>query len=205
MGYHAILEDPGERLLTLAEWARLPEDDLGELVDGRLVEEEVPDAAHEVIVVFLVRMLAGWIIPRGGLVLGSDAKFAVKPTRGRKPDASVFFPGTRLPPRSGVIRTPPDVMIEVVSPTLRDGRRDRVEKLREYAAFGVRWYWIVDPQLRIIEIFELGADGRYTYALGATEGVASEIPGCDGLSLDMDALWSEVDRLGPAEAEDPLP
>lgn len=187
--------------VTLADWVSLPEDEPGELVDGRLVEEELPDAIHEVIVAWITRMLGNWLVPRGGLVLGSEAKFAVSAPRGRKPDASAYLPSSRMPPRRGAIGAPPDIMVEVLSPTPRDARRDRVEKLQEYAAFGVRWYFIIDPQARTFELLELGPDGRYVHIRPAFAGVVSEVPGLEGLSLDLDALWSEVDRLGPESGE----
>ena len=190
--------------MSFAEWVDLPEDEPGEFVGGQLVEEELPDAIHEVIVVWVIRVLGGWLIPRGGLVLGSEAKFAVSAPRGRKPDTSAYLPGSRKPPRRGAISIPPDIMVEVVSPTPRDARRDRVEKIQEYAAFGVRWYWIVDPQERTLEIFELGADGRYVHALAVADGVVERVPGGEGLTLDLDALWSEVERLGPESGEGPL-
>jgi Uma2 family endonuclease len=206
MSQAAILDERSERPMSLAEWAAMPEDEPGELVDGRLVEEEVPSYVHEIIVVWFARMLGNWLALRGGLVGGSDAKFAVKPTRGRKPDLSAYLPGSRKPPRQGLIHVPPDIMVEVVSPTPKDGRRDRVEKLKEYAAFGVRWYWLVDPQLRSLEILELGGDGRYVHALDATDGPIESVPGCEGLTLDLDALWAEADRLETndgAEGPDP--
>lgn len=182
--------------MSLADWADMDEDEDGEFVDGRLEEEEMPSVEHEMVVAWIIRMLGNWLAPRGGIVAGSDAKFAVRPpNRGRKPDAFAYLPG-RKPPRRGMVEIPPDIMIEVVSPTPRDGRRDRVEKLEEYAAFGVRWYWLVDPQLRSLEVLELGADGRYVHALAVAESVVIErVPGCEGLTLNLGELWAEIDRL----------
>jgi len=180
--------------MTLEEWASLSEDEPGEFVAGFLEEEEVPDLAHESVVVWSTATLRTWLTGRGGFVFGSEAKFAVLPSRGRKPDASVYLPGRTGLPRRGVVRVPPDIMIEVLSEGPRDARRDRIDKPDEYAAFGVRWYWLFDPLARTFEVFELGADGRYVRALAAATGKVN-VPGCDGLVLDLDDLWSEVDRL----------
>lgn len=195
MAQETLVESPAVAELSLEDWVAMPEDDLGEVVEGRLVEEEVPDYVHEVVVSFLNYVLRVWIAPLGGMVAGSGAKFAVAPRRGRKPDLTVYLPGSKLPPARGLVSVPPDIAVEIVSPKPRDGRRDRVEKVDEYAAFGVRYYWIVDPRLRSLEILELGSDGRYVHVLGATEGKVESVPGCEGLSLDLDALWAEIDRL----------
>jgi Uma2 family endonuclease len=190
-----MMQQPAGQLpMTLAEWADRDEDEPGELVDGHLVEEEEVGALHDAVGAWLVWVLMGWLGPRGGTVLLSDTRFGVSPRRGRKPDTSVYFPGRR-PPAHGLVTTPPDIMIEVVSPRPKDARRDRVEKTNEYAAFGVRYYWIVDPALRSFEIFELDASSRYAKVVGALEGVVENVPGCEGLAIDLDALWALADRL----------
>src|SRR3954451_3568457 len=79
--------------LTLKEWADLPDDVAGELVDGRLVEEEMPTRGHERAVAWLCTRLLEYLEPRGGEVLGSEHKYGVGARRGRKPDLSVVFPG----------------------------------------------------------------------------------------------------------------
>ncbi|MFT3769154.1 MAG: Uma2 family endonuclease [Minicystis sp.] len=187
----------GPPRMTVEAWASMPEDEPGELVAGYLEEEEVADYEHETIVSSLNAVLRGWVVPLGGFVAGSEAKFAIREDQGRKPDLSVYLPGGRVPPRSGPIRVPPDIAIEVVSPAPLDSRRDRIDKLLDYQAFGVRWYWLVAPALRTLEVFTLGEDSRYVCVLGAVEGRVA-LPGCGDLTLDLDALWAEIDRLGPA-------
>jgi Uma2 family endonuclease len=189
-----------EPVMSLAEWADLPEDEPGEIVDGRLVEDEVPSFVHELVVAWLVSVLNAWGWSRGAFVAGSGVKLGVSAATGRMADVIVYFAGDRLPPRRGLVRVPPDIAIEIVSPTPRDARCDRIDKLDEYAAFGVRWYWIVDPGVHTVEVFELNADGRYVHRLGAADGVIEEVPGCPGLRLDLDGLWARVDELPPDEA-----
>jgi Uma2 family endonuclease len=183
------------RAMTLEEWADLDEDQEGELVDGRLEEEEMTTMAHEVVVAWTMDALRRWLQPQGGWVLASQHKLAVSPRRGRIPDVVAYFPGRPVPAREAKLATrPPDVAIEVVSTRPRDARRDRVDKKADYGAWGLPAYWIIDPRVRLLEVLQLGPDGRYVDALSATNGT-HDIPGCPGLQLDLDALWAEVDRL----------
>lgn len=183
------------RRMSFEEWVALPEDEPGELVDGFLVEEEVPDYTHEVVVAWLIQVLRNWGSERGALVAGSGAKFRVTPRRGRMPDVTVYFAGAKKPPKFGLIATAPSIAIEVISRKARDQRRDRVEKVAEYAEFGVRWYWLVDPGLRTLEILERAADGRYLRVIEASDGAIEHVPGCEGLEIALPDLWAEIDRL----------
>src|SRR5438093_284464 len=124
--------------LTLEQWAAMPEDEPGELVDGRLEEEEMPDFVHELIVTWLGHAFRSWLSGLGGFVGGSGVKFAVGLRRGRKPDLSVYLAGGGRPPRRGLVRLPPDIVVEVISPRPADVRRDRVEKMNDSAALSAQ-------------------------------------------------------------------
>lgn len=125
--------------------------------------------------------------------------------RRRRPHCTrpFYLEGRRQPGKMvGATRRPPSILVEVLSPRPRDVRRDVVDKKKEYAAFGVSYYWIVDPVARVVEVFELGPDGRYAVALTASEG-RHATPGCTGLEIDLDALWADIEKLPDDEEDDP--
>lgn len=186
--------------MTLEQWAALDEEVEGELVDGYLEEEEMPTVVHELLVTWLATVLRSWASRRRGFLLGSDTKIAVGPRRGRKPDLSVFLPPSLPAASDTLVRVPPHLVVEITSPRPRDTRRDRIDKLTDYARARVRNYCIVDPQLRSFELYELGGDGRYTVAMTAVRGRV-RLTDCPGLVIDLDALWKEVDRAERAGAE----
>lgn len=192
----AAPESGTRRRLTLEEWASLDGDVSGELVGGMLTEEEVADWAHENVVLFLGEALRAWARAHGGFVGGSAIKYALSETLGRKPDLSVFLGGREAPPRAGAVWRAPDLMVEVISSSPSDIRRDRIDKMDEYAAFGVRWYWLVDLNARMFEVFERDEHGSYARRIGVVGGTVTAVPGLPALSIDLDALWAEIDALG---------
>jgi Uma2 family endonuclease len=183
----------GTTSVTIDDWAALDEDDSRELVDGVLEEAEVPSVLHEVIVTWLHLLLGPYFRASGGITLGA-VKLAIQPRRGRIPDLACYGGGKRLP-RHGVVTMPPDVVIEVVSSSPEDERRDRIAKPQDYAELGASHYWIVDPWLRSIEIFGLDAQARYVRLVAATRGQIDPVPGLPDLKVDVDAMWAEIDRL----------
>jgi Uma2 family endonuclease len=52
------------------------------------------------------------------------------------------------------IQGSPDLVIEILSPSTET--RDRDIKLEQYLRFGVRGYWLIDPQERTLEVLKAG-------------------------------------------------
>ena len=137
---------------TWDDFVALEEDDLRELIDGELLEVEVPTRIHEFIVMMLGHFLNAWAIPReAGFVLASGYKIKITERRGVMPDVQFFRRGftSAEPTEQGLVSGHPDLSIEIVSPS--SGKYDRVIKLGYYASIGLPEYWIVDPAARTLE------------------------------------------------------
>ena len=57
---------------------------------------------------------------------------------------------------------PPDLVVEIVSP--ESGLIDRQRTFDLYQRFGVKEYWIVDQDEKVVEVYRLGPDGSYRRA-----------------------------------------
>ncbi len=172
---------------TWDDFLDLPEDDRRELLDGWLVETEMPTFEHEAVVAFFVFHLFGWARQHGGRVVASGYKVKVGPRRGVMPDVQYYRPG-RTPPSQALVEGAPDIGIEVVSSS--SGRYDRVTKLNYYCAIGLPEYWLVDPAEQSVHRFLLH-DGRY--AVTVLDGNVTFAPeSLPGLSIPLDELWAQL-------------
>ena len=189
----AIIDAMELHKVTLAEWEALDIHDVRELVDGVLEEPEMTGFLHAAVVAWLSARLHDYFEKKGGFVGASCVKVVTGSQSGRVPDLLCYAKG-RKPNADGLVRLPPDIVVEVISKRPRDARRDRVEKPRDYAKMGVKQLWLVDPQLRTFEIWQLDRRRRYEQEVAVTKGVV-RAPGLPGLRIDVDALWKRVDGL----------
>jgi Uma2 family endonuclease len=77
----------------------------------------------------------------------------------REPDVLLVRPDQIVDRRRPVVGA--ELVMEVISEGKRNRDRDLVEKRSEYAAAGIREYWIIDPETRCIEVLALTAGGEY--------------------------------------------
>jgi Uma2 family endonuclease len=83
----------------------------------------------------------------------------------------------------------PDLVLEILSPS--SSQNDKIRKKRQYARFGVKEYWIVDPYHRAVDQFVL-ADDKYdlleTYS--AEERLTSPLFPC--ISIDLGKVFEPI-------------
>jgi Uma2 family endonuclease len=146
----ALTHPPG-RLLTIAEYAALSEDDRNrwELQEGNLVMSPSPTPRHMVAAAELYAQLRTQL--PGDLRAIPDVDLDVQlapdgePGTARRPDLVVVrrTEFDRVDREGGLLRAASTVLVvEVVSPGSR--RTDTLVKRGEYADAGIPHYWIID-------------------------------------------------------------
>ena len=175
---------------TWDDFVELDDDDRRELIDGELVEIEVPNRPHERVVALLCCFLVNWArAGNGGEVLASGYKIRISAKRGVMPDVQFFRRGNTAASGQdkGLVDGRPDLVVEIISPSSR--RYDRVTKLNWYASRDVPEYWIVDPDARTIEQLVL-TNGAYTIALSLGDDEVFEPRTFAGMAVPLAELWA---------------
>lgn len=111
-------------------------------VDGEVLERNVGEKDHGNIQKKLILYLGAremqlgiWVIP--------EQRLQVSPTRYRVPDICVI---AGPEPKEQIFTQPPFLCIEILSPEDRMSRMQ--EKINDYLRFGVRYVWLLNPELK---------------------------------------------------------
>ena len=158
---------------TLEDYYALPDERRVELIDGVIYDMSAPMVVHQMIAGDIYGQIREYIEKNKGecipvmspvdVQLDCDQKTMVQP------DVLVICDPEKIR-RFGVFGAP-DFVLEVLSPSTR--KKDLTVKLSKYIGAGVREYWILDPEKKILITYDFEEDGMpCIYPLEGDVGLA---------------------------------
>lgn len=182
--------NPGRTRWTWAEFARLPSEGgtRYEVIDGELVVTPAPALRHQRIATEFVTILNNFAKGHQlGEVFTGPVDILFAEGDYLEPDV-VFVAKDRFHLYSDRgIEGPPDLVVEIVSPSTAG--RDRGIKLERYRFFGVAEYWVVDPDTRSLEVWDLRGDAREPVVLGPGDTLSwTPVDGAATLEVPVEEL-----------------
>jgi Uma2 family endonuclease len=148
---------------SYADYLNWDDDKRYELIDGVVYDMNAPLRIHQKYVVELVRQMSNFFLEKTCEVY--VAPFDVRlPSRSKKdkdifdvvqPDISIICDQSKLDDK-GCIGAP-DLVVEVISPSTAG--KDQVKKRALYESNGVREFWLLHPDDRLVFVYLLGKDG----------------------------------------------
>jgi Uma2 family endonuclease len=168
--------------------AWLDEDTAAEWVDGEVILMSPISGEHQDEGVFLLPLIQFFVDTHQlGVVRYEPFQMKTGPELpGRSPDILFVAKANLSRLTNTYLAGPADLVVEIVSPD--SGARDRVAKFSEYEKGGVLEYWLIDPQRRQAEFYQLGENGVYAPMPVGDDGIfrSGVLP---GLWLRVEWLW----------------
>lgn len=160
-----------ERTYTYEDYRSLPEGAPYQLIGGELVLTPTPSTYHQIISGRLQFQIVAFVTRQNlGLVLNAPVDVCFGETDTYQPDI-LFIPRERMeiiePAR---INGAPDLVVEILSPAT--AYYDLRKKFKIYERYGVKEYWIVDPEDKSVQVFTL-KEGKFI--LDQEAGSAGEV------------------------------
>lgn len=173
--------------LTYADYCLTPDDERYELVDGELIMVPAPGESHQIVAMELGALLHVFVKARGlGRVFSAPYDVVLSDTDIVQPDL-LFVSNERTHIRTPTnIRGAPDLVVEILSPSTAS--RDWREKRDLYAEYGVREYWLVDPDTRTVTVLLLN-DGVFVEVARYSAGAILSSPTLTSFTANLDDIF----------------
>ena len=179
-----------KRKFTYEDYAKTPEDERYELIDGELIALSSPDMAHQKLKTRLGATVWEYVSDANlGEVYMSPTDVCFSDIDVVQPDILFFFK-SRSHIRNGKnIKGAPDLVVEILSPSTSS--RDWGYKKDLYEKHGVKEFWLVDPYAKQVIVMLL-KDGRYEIVGVYREDDTLRSPTLEGFELDLSRVFDEV-------------
>ena len=165
---------------------QINEDNKAEFINGQVIMQSPATYGHTTAVKLLSLLLHTYVERHRLGYVGTEKMLVVMPRNDYEPDVCFFSQAKAAQFQPNQLKfPPPDFVAEVLSPTTESV--DRGVKSEDYAANGVREYWLVNPTLQQVEQFALREDKFVavgTYADGVIKSHAVE-----GFAIPVRAIF----------------
>ncbi len=170
----------------------LPEGLTGEILDGQLYTQPRPKGPHGWAEIVLGgRLLDPFSFGRGGpggwwIMVEPEIHF-VRHMEVAVPDLAGWRK-ERMPkiPKDHRFEVVPDWICEILSPATES--KDRRIKMPVYARYGVGYAWLIDPEARVLEAYEL-SEGRWQLLGSFLDQASVQIAPFAEVALALEELW----------------
>ena len=154
-----------EKKYTYVDYLNWSEDKRWEIIDGVPYMQVAPSPAHQLISGELNRQISNYL--QGKPCKAYPAPFCVRLPQGDEndenevknvvePDISIICDKSKIDDKG--CNGAPDMIIEILSPS--SGKMDKIIKFNKYEKAGVKEYWLVEPEQKIVSVFLLQQDNH---------------------------------------------
>ena len=173
-------------------YADVREDEKSEFINGEVIVHSPVRIEHNITGKFLLELLDVHV-RLNGLGFTGYEKMMISLTRNDyEPDVCFWSKAKSKKFKPKQTQFPaPDFIAEVLSPATEDN--DRTVKFEDYAAHGVKEYWIIDPASRAVEQYFLQED-EYVLHMKADSGTLKS-RAVKGFAIPIVALFDEKENL----------
>nr|AYM53978.1 hypothetical protein [Pyxidicoccus sp.] len=185
-------DKPGPPEDVYAELERLPENVVGEIIDGELYVSPRPRIVHGRAAFRLSKRLMpfddepGQEGPGGWVLLAEPELHLWRDVL--VPDIAGWR-RERMPELPDVVgvELAPDWVCEVLSPSTE--KLDRARKMAVYAREGVKHLWLVDPRIQTLEVYRQ-ENGRWLLLGTHSANDKVQAEPFEALPIDLSGLWA---------------
>lgn len=184
-----------DRKYTYADYLKFPDEERWEIIDGRPCMQSAPTWQHQGISRELMLQFGQYLRSHQCQVFAAPFDLRLPEadekdndedvTNVYQPDLVVICDKSRLKGTGyyGV----PSLVIEIISPaTLRN---DRIFKFNVYERVGVKEYWIVEPDTKLVNVFVLQANNKYGRIEIYTEANSINVAIFPDLVIDLSRVF----------------
>lgn len=175
---------PGE--YTLEDYYTLPEDRRAELIEGVIYDMAAPSFVHQHLLGKLFTQISSFIESRNGdclpMMAPVDVRLDCDDRTMVQPDILILCDRSKIC-KWGIMGAP-DFCLEIVSESTR--RKDYIKKLQKYVDAGVKEYWILDPERRMLVTYDWRDD--FTAHMVPLQGKAGLALYGEELQIDLDEI-----------------